>query len=214
MIFSIILFYFILLVLKNIRTCLHLTVKSSSQPMWAPASVTALCLHVWLWMWQLFSFLFFHVDRCTFALHLISIQSQTYRLIFTEAKEGKVDTSLPPGCPSTVICDIVFPRSQAQSVLAVKERRGEKTLCTVWDVSVWAMWPDVGVSSLLLHFWRAPQSLQAKTLSISSHYSVTWNHKAKKLNQLLCLPNESNSLPERTRHAHISIATWNWLTLI
>lgn len=105
-------------------------------------------------------------------------------------------------------------QSQAQSVLAVKERRGEKqcvrwgTCQCEWCAPVWGCCPLHSVSDQL------PPILQAKTLSISSHYSVTWNHGAKKPNQLLRLLNESNFLPESTRRAHTSIATLNYLTLI
>lgn len=105
-----------------------------------------------------------------------------------------------------------FP-SQAQSVLALKERRA-KTACPVRVVSVWVMCSYVRVLSSPLCLWPAPPILQARTLSISSHYSVTWNHRAKKPNQLLRLLNESNFLPESTRRAHTSMETLNYLTLI
>lgn len=82
------------------------------------------------------------------------------------------------------------------------------------DVSVWVMCSCVGVLLPPLCLWPAPPILQAKTPSISSHYSVTWNHGAKNPNQVLRLLNESNFLPESTRRAHTSIATLNYLTLI
>lgn len=57
----------------------------------------------------------------------------------------------------------------------------------------------------------SPPTFQARNLS--SHYSVTWNHRAKKPNQLRLL-NECNFLPESTRRAQTSIATLNYRTLI
>lgn len=49
------------------------------------------------------------------------------------------------------------------------------------DMSVWMMCSCVGALSSPLCLWPASPILQAKTLSISSHYSVTWNHGAKNL---------------------------------
>lgn len=104
--------------------------------------------------------------------------------------------------------------SQAQSVLAVKERQGENSVSSEGHVSVSDVLLCGGVVLPTLSLTSSPPILQAKTLSISSHYSVTWNHGAKKPNQLLRLLNESNFLPESTRRAHTSIATLNYLTLI
>lgn len=103
-------------------------------------------------------------------------------------------------------------QSQAQSVLAVKEQGVSE--CPVRDVSLWMMCSCVGVLSSPLCLRPAPPTFQARNLSISSHYSVTWNHRAKKPNQLLSLLNECNFLPESTRRAHTSIATLNYPTLI
>lgn len=91
-----------------------------------------------------------------------------------------------------------------------------------WKLYVQSSQGCVSVSDALLHgsvvisllSQTSSPILQARTLSISSHYSVTWNRGAKKPNQLLRLLNESNFLPESTRHAHTSIASLNYLLLI
>lgn len=113
---------------------------------------------------------------------------------------------------SKIIMWLCLSHSLAQSVLW-KERRGENSVSWERCVSVsdvllcWGCCPLPSVSD-------QPPILQARTLSISSHYSVTWNHRAHKPNRLLRLLNESNFLPESTERAHTSIATRNYLTLI
>lgn len=125
---------------------------------------------------------------------------------------------LPHSYPQTVMWLSCRPQSQARSVLAVKEREGGQKQCVLWETChcewcapVWGCCPLYSVSD---HHHHPRPILQAKTLSISSHYSVTWNHGGKKPDQLLRLLNESNFLPESTRRAHTSIATPNYLTLI
>lgn len=82
----------------------------------------------------------------------------------------------------------------------------------------WCAPVEGGVLSSPLRLWPAFPILQARTLSISSHYSVTWNRGGggqKKIpHHLFHLLNESNFLPESTRPARTSTATLNYLTLI
>lgn len=95
--------------------------------------------------------------------------------------------------------------------------KGWKTVGMAGDVSLWVMRSCMGLVFPPSSMTRNPPQPPGQTLlhlSISSQYSVTWNHGAKKLNQLLRLLNESNFLPESTKRAHISIATLNYLTLI
>lgn len=112
-------------------------------------------------------------------------------------------------------CHVTLPLSVTSTVCSRCKRAAGRKQCVQWGTChcewcapVWGCCPPHSVSDQL------PPILQAKTLSISSHYSVTWNHGAKKPNQLLRLLNESNFLPESTRRAHTSIATLNYLTLI
>lgn len=104
--------------------------------------------------------------------------------------------------------------SHKHSLFLQSKSKGAETVRPARDMSVWLMCSCVGALSSPLCLWPASPILQAKTLSISSHYSVTWNHGAKKPHHLLHLLNESNFLPESPGPAHASIATLNYLTLI
>lgn len=152
---------------------------------WAFMWTTAYCPHMWL--------------------------AQTDNDIDWYVKQSHLKPSTPtlPRLP----CDLVFYNRLCLWLKATEA----KTVCPVRDMSMWVMcacvWGGVVLSPLSLT--TPPTIHRARTLSISSHYPVTWNHgDKKKSNQLLHLLNESNFLPESTRHAHTSMATLNYLTLI
>lgn len=106
-------------------------------------------------------------------------------------------------------CDFVA-LSHKHSLFLLSKSTGAETVCPVRDMTVWVMCSYVGVLSSSLCLWPTSPVLQAKTLSISSHYPVTWNQRAKKPRHLLRLLNESNFLPEST-YIHRNL---NYLTLI
>lgn len=124
---------------------------------------------------------------------------------------GIPETQQPPSppqhCPKTVLW-------LCHSALPVKQLKGWKQ-CVLWETCQCEWCARVsGCCPLCSLFDRLPPILWAETLSISSHYSVTWNEGAKNPRHLLRLLNESNFLPESTRRAYTSIVTLNYVTLI
>lgn len=77
----------------------------------------------------------FHVNQCTLFTHLMNTKTLSYWLIRMQTKKPKAITSHPCSCPKTVTW-LCRSQSQAQSVLAVKERRGENSVSGERHVSV------------------------------------------------------------------------------
>lgn len=141
------------------------------------------------------------------------VMNTDYHTDWYACKRNNLKRSPPVLTVVPRLCDFVT-LSHKHRLFLLSKSKGAKTVCPVRDMSVWVMCSCVGVLSSPLCLWPASPILQAKTLSISSHYSVTWNQGAKKPHHLLHLLNESNFLPESTRPSHTSIATLNYLTLI